>query len=195
VVCGELKVFAMGIGQDKMAAAMQMGPVLLPTPLSPARGLLFRRTFQEALGARCLILQRVGGFRHRRSRRHPVSLSRRSCSSWPKPFQAVPTFRRSRDHSPFGGYFSQAAGFRLGVIPPSIGNQVPGLSGGSAIAFSSDNCTCFQLAPSACPVSKTAWTITTASVVLRNSREINSLELNFRLDFSPFRCFETAPSQ
>ena len=37
-----------------------MGPVLLPTPLLPARGLLFRRTFQEALGARCLISQRVG---------------------------------------------------------------------------------------------------------------------------------------
>lgn len=28
---------------------MQMGPVLLPTPLSPARGLLFRRTMEKRL--------------------------------------------------------------------------------------------------------------------------------------------------
>jgi len=34
-------------------AAKQMGPALLPTPLSPARGLVFRRTFRRALGARC----------------------------------------------------------------------------------------------------------------------------------------------
>lgn len=171
-----------------------MGPALLPTPLSPARGLLFWRTFQEALGARCLILQRVGGFRHRRSRRHPISLFSWSYLSWPKPFMAVPAFRRYRDHSPFGGYLSQAAGFRLSVLPPSIGNQVPGLTGGSAIAFSSINRSCFRLSPSSSPVSKTAWTITTASDVLRNSREINSLEPDFRSGFSPFRCLETAPS-
>lgn len=30
---------------------------------------------------------------------------------------------------------------------------------------------------------------------LRNSREINSLEPDFRLGFSPFRCLETAPSK
>jgi len=59
------------------------------------------------------------------------------------------------------------AGFRLGVLPPSISNQVPGLSSGSAIAFSSGNYTHVRQKPSACPVSKTAWTITTASKVLK----------------------------
>ena len=37
-----------------MDRTRQMGPALLPTPLSPARGLVFRRTFRRALGARCL---------------------------------------------------------------------------------------------------------------------------------------------
>lgn len=35
------------------APQKQMGPALLPTPLLPARGLLFRRTVKEALGFRC----------------------------------------------------------------------------------------------------------------------------------------------
>lgn len=104
-------------------------------------------------------------YRHRRSRRHPASLSSQPYLSWPKPFRAVPAFRRYRDHSPFGGHFAQTAGFRLSVLPPSLSNQVPGRTGGSAIAFSSCNRTCFQFALSACPVSKTAWTITTASDV------------------------------
>jgi hypothetical protein len=67
------------------------------------------------------------------------------------------------------------------------------LSGGSAIAFFSSNPTCFWPEPSAREVLKTAWTITTASVVLRISRKINSLELDFRLGSPPFRCLETAP--
>ena len=164
-----------------------MGPALLPTPLSPTRGLLFRRTFQEALGARCLISQRVGSI-----------LSPALAPASGSAFQSILLFMAEAFPSgavlpaiprpfPFDGYFSQAAELRLSVIPPSISSQVPDLSGGSAIAFPSNNSTCFQFAPSACPVSKTAWTITTASVVLRNSREINSLEPDFRLGSSPFR--------
>lgn len=136
----------------------------------------------------------LGAYCHRRSRRHPASPFRQSCLSGPKPFKVVPTFRRHRDHFPFSGCFTQAAGFRLGVLPPSIHSQGPGLSGGSAIATFSGNCTCIRLAPCANPISNIAWTITTASVVLRNSREISSLKPDFRLGFSPFRCFETALS-
>ena len=40
-------------GSEKEGLEKQMGPALLPTPLSPARGLVFRRTFRRALGARC----------------------------------------------------------------------------------------------------------------------------------------------
>jgi len=41
------------IAGKEMCPGRQMGPALLPTPLSPARGLVFRRTFRRALGARC----------------------------------------------------------------------------------------------------------------------------------------------
>jgi len=102
--------------------------------------------------------------RHRRSHRHPVPPFDRASRSWPKPFPVLLAFRRYRDHSPFGGSLSQS-GLRLRVVPHSIGNQVPGRTGGSAIAFPSINRTCIRLSLSACPVSGTAWTITTASDV------------------------------
>lgn len=81
----------------------------------------------------------LGACCHRRSRRHPVLPFGRFCSSWPKPVKAVPTFRLYRDHSPFDGCFSPS-GFRRSDFHLSICNQVPGLSGGSAIAFFSNNC-------------------------------------------------------
>lgn len=68
-----------------------MGPALLPTPLSPARGLVFRRTCRQALGARCfpVFSRRNSRFCHRRSRRHPVSpavwLVRRPCPRLARP--------------------------------------------------------------------------------------------------------------
>lgn len=56
----------LGIGPEK-----QMGPALLPTPLSPMRGQIRR----YELGIRCfaIILHRSASFRvcHRRSHRHP----------------------------------------------------------------------------------------------------------------------------
>ena len=172
-----------------------MGPVLLPTPLLPARGLLFRRTFQEALGARCLISQRVGSISSPALAPASGFASLLVLLFLTEVFPSGICLSTLPRPIPLRGCFSQAAGFRRSVFPPSIHNQVPGLSSGSAIAFSSINLACFQFALSACLVSKTAWTITTASVVLRNSREINSLEPDFRLGFSPFRCLETAPSE
>lgn len=78
---------------------------------------------------------------------------------------------------------------------PSIQDRTISLTSEQAIAFFSNNRTCVLPKPSACPVSKTAWTEPTASVVRRNSREINSLEPDFRLGFRPFRCLETAPEE
>lgn len=77
----------------------QMGPALLPTPLLPARGLLVRRTFQEALGLRCFhpptnwwaslpALAPASG-----------SFSSASDGSRPKSFFIVPAFLRYRDQS------------------------------------------------------------------------------------------------
>ena len=77
----------------------QMGPALLPTPLLPARGLLVRRTFQEALGLRCFhppinwlaslpVLAPASG-----SSFSDPDVSR------PKSFVIVPAFFRHRDRS------------------------------------------------------------------------------------------------
>lgn len=80
----------------------QMGPTLLPTPLLPSRGLLVRRTFQEALGTR--FLSPPTGWRF---------FSPTLASASGLAFQLSPTcpcrslfkqcyvFQRYRDHSPF----------------------------------------------------------------------------------------------
>ena len=174
----------------------QMGPASLPTPLSPTRGLLFWRTFRGALGARCLTSERVGGYCHRRSRRHPVPQSSGLHPFWPKPFRVVPAFLRFRDRSSFAASGITWTDLRLAPsFLPSTFCRMSGLSGRIAIAFFSSNLTCFRPEPSACPVSKTAWTVSTASVVLKNLSEISSLEPDFVGGFSPFRCPETAPEE
>jgi len=173
-----------------------MGPASLSTPLSPTRGLLFWRTFRGALGARCLTFERVEGFRHRRSHRHPVPPSGGFRSTRPRPFDAAPAFSRFRDRSSL-----MASGLKRSVLQlspsslPSTFCRMSGLSGRIAIAFSSSNQTCFRPEPSACPISKTAWTVSTVSVVLKNSSEISSLEPDFFGGSSPFRRLETAPEE
>ena len=165
-----------------------MGPTRRSTPLSPTRGLLFWRTFRGALGIRCLTSERVGGFRHRRSRRHPVPPSSGFNASWPKPFHVAPAFRRYRDRSPLMALDLKRTDFQpKPLTSPSIADRMSGLTSEIAIAFLSNNRTCFRFDPSACPVSKTAWTVSTASEVPKNLFEINSLEPDFREGFVPFR--------
>lgn len=106
----------------------QMGPTLLPTPLLPSRGLLFRRTFLEALGNRFLspptgwrffspTLASASGlaFRSVLLFRAEAFPSGAFLSTLPRPF-------------PLLGCFPQAAGFCLSFHLPSFHNQVPGLS-------------------------------------------------------------------
>jgi hypothetical protein len=88
--CGAEGVEIRAILQSRADCRMQMGPALLPTPLSPARGhplLLMRpanlphRLLRGILGARCLAPMRLclatlfTEIAHRRSRRHPAFAS------------------------------------------------------------------------------------------------------------------------
>ncbi len=106
----------------------QMGPTLLPTPLLPSRGLLFRRTFQEALGTR--FLSPPTGWRF---------FSPTLASASGLAFQSVLLFRA--EALPSGALFFNAtetilpsrllpsSGWFLPQLPPSsFHNQVPGLS-------------------------------------------------------------------
>ena len=175
---------------------MQMGPTSLSTPLSPTRGLLFWRTIRGALGIRCLTFDKskdlVTGARA--GIRFPLpavsALSGRSPPVLYLPFGGTET-----DH-PYWPSGFERLDFRLAPsFHPSTFCRMSGLTGGIAIAFFSSNLACFWPKPSACPISKTAWTVSTASVVLKNLSEISSLEPDFFGGFSPFRCLETAPEE
>ena len=71
---------------------MQMGPALLPTPLSPARGLPSlshpkARLFRKRLAPDVFPRARKPAFCHRRSRRHPASACGLPCSLWAEAFR------------------------------------------------------------------------------------------------------------
>lgn len=99
---------------------MQMGPALLPTPLSPARGLpkkdlavdvpLPVRTIPEGLDDRWLL--------HRCSRRHPAPSS---SGSDPK---IIPFSFWFRDRPTLGGQFSNGAAFAEASAIPSIPDRI-----------------------------------------------------------------------
>lgn len=177
------------------APQKQMGPALLPTPLSPARGNLvscFRpaNRLSTLLKARlapdvshlsrvspgftrrlCLATCPEGQMRvqlpHRRSHRHPTAACRTICiRSRPKPFSiASRSFSEAETACPCGPSFPFAPGF-----PFASTKRGPDLQPDTSTCFalSSSDPACFGPKPSACHFSDSARTDVNAIFVLKN---------------------------